>query len=172
MVNSGHVVSRHVGLLCLLLSASLAAQTGTVSTPAGTTDSPSISVNLDLDLDLDLEFRTHIEPDANTQIESDSPTGEALRTVTPFTLSLALPALERIRQQGLNELALNLLEVLPLADGESSEARQQVRWQLLEAQGHWETLKAEISSAFISAKGELRLQIGIKLGDLLQRRGD
>jgi len=172
MVNSGHVVSRHVGLLCLLLSASLAAQTGTVSTPAGTTDSPSISVNLDLDLDLDLEFRTHIEPGANTQIESDSPTGEALRTVTPFTLSLALPALERIRQQGLNELALNLLEVLPLADGESSEARQQVRWQLLEAQGHWETLKAEISSAFISAKGELRLQIGIKLGDLLQRRGD
>jgi len=121
---------------------------------------------------LDLNFETLSITEGSPQpLAADS--GDQNRLAAPvFHLELDEETLAHLNRQNLDQLGLYLLQDIPFPPGISSAERQRQRWQLLERQGRLDVLKAELQESLESEKGDLRLELGLRLGDLLLRNGD
>ena len=89
-----------------------------------------------------------------------------------FRLELDEETLAHLNRQNLDQLGLYLLQDIPAPSGVSPAERQRQRWHLLERQGRLDVLKAELQVSLEGEKGDLRLGLGLRLGDLLLRTGD
>ena len=134
-----------------------------VSTPvSGRADTRS-TPSFHLDFDTLLKSEEALQP--LTGLNSE----ESRRTEPEFLLRLGERTLSELKGQKLDELGLYLLaDPLLVPDSESGE-RQRRRWHLLERQGQLDPLQKEIADAFEKAQGALRVELGLRLGDILLR---
>ncbi|HCX88554.1 MAG TPA: hypothetical protein DG761_11070 [Gammaproteobacteria bacterium] len=121
---------------------------------------------------LDLNFETLSITEGSLQpLAADS--ADQNRMAAPvFRLELGEETVAHLNRQNLDQLGLYLLQDIPAAPGISPAERQRQRWHLLERQGRFEVLKAELQVSLESEKGDRRLGLGLRLGDLLLRNGD
>ncbi|HCK75646.1 MAG TPA: hypothetical protein DHW07_00715 [Gammaproteobacteria bacterium] len=121
---------------------------------------------------LDLDFET-LAGDARTlKLPPDEGHDQKRPGAVDFRLELGEDLLVNLRDQHLDELGLYLLDVLPPRPNVAATERQRQRWHLLERQRRTDQLQDELQAAFVGAQGDLRLELGLRLGDLLLRTGN
>ena len=121
---------------------------------------------------LDLNFETLSITEGSPQpLATDSGDQNRL-AASVFRLELDEETLAHLNRQNLDQLGLYLLQDIPAPSGVSPAERQRQRWHLLERQGRFDVLKAELQVSLEGEKGDLRLGLGLRLGDLLLRNGD
>jgi tetratricopeptide (TPR) repeat protein len=97
-------------------------------------------------------------------------TGEGRSPAEPgFQLTLGEETLFALKRQGLDQLGLHLLDDSSLTVSRDYAERQRRRWHLLERQEQLPQLHSEVRDAWMTAEGALRLELGLRLGDILLR---
>jgi len=124
-------------------------------------DSPGPSLNLNFETLLQDEGA--LQPLIGSNAEGRSPAEPG------FQLTLGKEALFALKRQGLDQLGLHLLDDSSLFVGSDLPERQRRRWHLLERQKQLAQLHNEIRDAWATAQGANRLELGLRLGDILLR---
>ena len=130
-----------------------------VPVEAGSGSSPSFNLNFD----------TLLKSEGALQPLTGLNSEEPRRTEPEFRLRLDEQTLFELQRQKLDELGLYLLADPLLVPGSDPGERQRRRWHLLERQDQLDQLQSEITDAFGSAQGALRVELGLRLGDFLLR---
>ena len=120
---------------------------------------------------LDLDFETLGTSEGSLSSTSKARSGQERTPAVSFRLELTDEILVDLRDRRLDELGLYLLDDLPLSSGVPATERQRQRWYLLERRNQTDQLEDELQGVLAVAKGDLRLEIGLRLGDLLLRTG-
>ena len=120
---------------------------------------------------LDLDFETLAEGEGSLPLPVEKSSNQERVATAEFRLELGEGLLADLRDQHLDELGLYLLDDLPARSDAPGAERQRQRWHLLERQHQTDQLQDELQAAMVDAKGDLRLELGLRLGDLLLRTG-
>jgi len=159
-----------VAAAALLLPSSLTAADAQ-SVP--TSDAVSIPVSIEPDThstpSLNLNFDTFLEREDALQPLTGLNSEESRRSEPEFLLRLDERTLFELQRQQLDELGLYLLADPLLVPESDPRERQRRRWYLLERQAQLNQLTNEIAGAFEKAQGALRVELGLRLGDILLR---
>ena len=121
---------------------------------------------------LDLNFETLSITEGSLPPPTEDSGDQNRLAASVFRLELGEETLAHLNRQNLDQLGLYLLQDIPAPPGVSPAERQRQRWHLLERQGRFDVLKAELQASLEGEKGDLRLGLGLRLGDLLLRIGD
>jgi len=121
---------------------------------------------------LDLNFETLSITEGSLQPPAADSSDQNRWAASVFRLELGEETLAHLNRQNLDQLGLYLLQDIPAPSGVSAAERQRQRWHLLERQGRFDVLKAELQVSLEGEKDDLRLGLGLRLGDLLLRTGD
>ncbi len=118
---------------------------------------------------LNLNFDTFLKREDALQPLTGLNSEESRRTEPEFLLRLGEQTIIELKHQKLDELGLYLLTDPLLVPESDPRERQRRRWYLLERQAQLDQLRNEIAGAFGKAQGALRVELGLRLGDLLLR---
>ena len=124
-------------------------------------DTPRPSLNLNFDTLL--QDKGALQPLIGSNAEGRRPAEPG------FQLTLGEKTLFALKRQGLDQLGLHLLDDPSLTVSRDSAERQRRRWHLLERQEQLPQLHSEVRDAWARAEGALRLELGLRLGDILLR---
>ena len=139
--------------------------------PSAATQSYPATVGQPFSPVLDLDFETLGTIEGSLSSASKARSGEERTPAVNFRLELGDEIFADLRDKRLDELGLYLLDDLPLSSDVPATERQRQRWYLLERRNQTEQLQDELQDVLASVKGDLRLEIGLRLGDLLLRTG-
>ena len=139
--------------------------------PSAATQSYPATVGQPFSPVLDLDFETLGTIEGSLSSASKARRGEERTPAVNFRLELGDEIFADLRDKRLDELGLYLLDDLPLSSDVPATERQRQRWYLLERRNQTEQLQDELQDVLASVKGDLRLEIGLRLGDLLLRTG-
>ena len=139
--------------------------------PSAATQSYPTTVGQPFSPVLDLDFETLGTIEGSLSSASKARRGEERTPAVNFRLELGDEIFADLRDKRLDELGLYLLDDLPLSSDVPATERQRQRWYLLERRNQTEQLQDELQDVLASVKGDLRLEIGLRLGDLLLRTG-
>ena len=139
--------------------------------PSAATQSYPATVGQPFSPVLDLDFETLGTNQGSLSAASKARRGQERTPAVNFRLELGDEIFADLRDKRLDELGLYLLDDLPLSSGVPATERQRQRWYLLERRNQTEQLQDELQDVLARAKGDLRLEIGLRLGDLLLRTG-
>ena len=139
--------------------------------PSAATQSYPATVGQPFSPVLDLDFETLGTNEGSLSSPSKARSGEERTPAVNFRLELGDEIFADLRDKRLDELGLYLLDDLPLSSDVPATERQRQRWYLLERRNQTEQLQDELQDVLARAKGDLRLEIGLRLGDLLLRTG-
>ena len=139
--------------------------------PSAATQSYPATVGQPFSPVLDLDFETLGTIEGSLSSASKARSGEERTPAVNFRLELGDEIFADLRDKRLDELGLYLLDDLPLSSDVPATERQRQRWYLLERRNQTEQLQDELQDVLARAKGDLRLEIGLRLGDLLLRTG-
>ena len=120
---------------------------------------------------LDLDFETLGTSEGSLSSASKARSSQERTSAVSFRLELTDEILADLRDRRLDELGLYLLDDLPLSSAVPATERQRQRWYLLERRNQTDQLEDELQGVLAVAKDDLRLEIGLRLGDLLLRTG-
>lgn len=120
---------------------------------------------------LDLDFETLAKSKESLSPSSEGRSDQDRTSAVDFRLELGDEILADLRDRRLDELGLYLLDDLPPSSAVPETERQRRRWYLLERGNQTEQLQDELQDVLARAEGDLRLEIGLRLGDLLLRTG-
>ncbi|MFL2550772.1 MAG: hypothetical protein ACJ0SM_04410 [Arenicellales bacterium] len=139
--------------------------------PSAATQSYPATVGQPFSPVLDLDFETLGTIEGSLSSASKARRGEERTPAVNFRLELGDEIFADLRDKRLDELGLYLLDDLPLSSDVPATERQRQRWYLLERRNQTEQLQDELQDVLASVKGDFRLEIGLRLGDLLLRTG-
>ena len=149
--------------------------------PLTAADPQSVPISDAVSIPASFEPDTHSTPSLNLNFDTFLKRADALKPLTginleesrraepEFLLRLDEQTLFELQRQKLDELGLYLLADPLLAPESDLRERQRRRWHLLERQAQLDQLQNEIAGAFEKARGALRVELGLRLGDILLR---